>query len=141
MYGGEAGAGFGEREWSKYSCGLAMVVFQHPSQSLSASHKAVAALDRLVAGWKQDHVALALVISLSMEMLHVLTKGTLQRRFSKQNQLRQTLLFHRRPPTFRESVQIGTAYRQFQRFHTSNLHHTAKRLAELGVAIVQKIST
>jgi len=32
-----------KRVWSKYSCGLAMVVFQQASQSLSAAYRAGAA--------------------------------------------------------------------------------------------------
>jgi hypothetical protein len=81
----------------KYSSGLAMVVFQQANQSLSAAYRAGAAWHGWIGGQKQDHVAIALMISLGVEMLHVLPQCTMQRRFAKQNQLGQTLLFHRPP--------------------------------------------
>jgi hypothetical protein len=55
----------------KYSCGLAIVVFKHASQSLSAAYTA---WHGLMGGRKQDYVAFALMISLGV----VLAQCTMQ---------------------------------------------------------------
>jgi len=73
--------------WSKYSCGLARVVFEQPTQPFTALYRAV--ILAYWSGWrtKQD-VALPLVIALPMVMVHIFVEHLSQGVFAEQNQLR-----------------------------------------------------
>src|SRR4029450_2088507 len=76
--------------WSKNSCGVARVVFQEPSEPFATLNRAFV-LRVLADRRKEQDVALALMISLVMIMLHVLIEGATQGCFSKQNQPCETL--------------------------------------------------
>jgi hypothetical protein len=54
--------------WSKYSCGLAVVILQEAAQSLFAAHAARNAADVFLLAWKQQNVSFALMVPLLKEM-------------------------------------------------------------------------
>ena len=58
--------------WSKYSCGLSVIEFQEAAEALASLYIPRYFTDPILGRWKQDHVALALVISLRVEMIHVI---------------------------------------------------------------------
>src|SRR6266567_1457350 len=84
--------GLGYPVWSKNSCGFTLIVFEE-------APKPFATLNRAFTRWvvvdrrKEQDIALALMISLVMIMLHVFMQGTIERRFPKQDHPRETLLF------------------------------------------------
>jgi hypothetical protein len=69
---------------SKYSCGLAMIVFEQPTQPLPALDWPFTIIGGSAAG-KRHHVAQSLMTSLSMVMLNVLAQHMTQGAFTKQH--------------------------------------------------------
>jgi hypothetical protein len=67
--------------WSKNSCGFALVVFEEASKPFTIPNRAFM-FWVLADSRKEEHVALALMISLMMIMLHVLLEGVTQGCFS-----------------------------------------------------------
>ncbi len=57
--------------WSKNSCGISVITFQEGAEALASLDVPCHFTDPILGRWKQDHVALALVISLRVEMIHV----------------------------------------------------------------------
>jgi hypothetical protein len=72
-----------------------------------------------------------------MIMLDELSDCLAQRRFTKEDELRQTLAFDRAYPAFREGVQIGTAGWQCERLNGGRLKGVSKGSTELAAAIVE----
>src|SRR5262249_20692848 len=96
---------------SKNSCGFTLVVFEEDPKPFTTPNQACALCvpaDRR----KEQHIALALMISLVMKMGHVLCQRMLERRFPKQNEPRETLLLDRPHPALRIGVQIWRPRRQ-----------------------------
>ena len=58
--------------WSKNSCGLSVLKFQEATEALASLDVPCPFTDPILGLWKQDHVALAWVISLRVEMIHVI---------------------------------------------------------------------
>ena len=81
-----------------------MIVAQEPTQSLTAPNRSLAAAVRVPR--KQQDVALALVISLGMEMFDILAQRPSQRALAEQDHLRQALLLDRPHPAFRVGIQV-----------------------------------
>ena len=71
--------------WPKYSCGLALVVFQQPAKSLTTLQRAYT-YRILSARRKEQHIVLALMIALMMIMLHVLVERMPEGSCTKQHQ-------------------------------------------------------
>jgi hypothetical protein len=91
--------------WSKNSCGITRVVFQQPPEPFATPNRA-GVLCVVVDGRKEQHIALALMVPLVMKMLDILRQCMAERRFSTQDEPRQTLLFDRSHPALRVGVQI-----------------------------------
>jgi hypothetical protein len=70
------------------------VIFEQTAEAFSAVDRSRAATVGLVFGGKKQEVALALVIPLSVKVLHELTEGPPQRGFAEYDQFRKTLLLH-----------------------------------------------
>ncbi len=77
--------------WSKNSCGLSVVEFQEAAEALASLDVPCPFTDPIRGRGKQDHVALAWVISLRVEMIHVIFKEVAERAFSEKNHFRQEL--------------------------------------------------
>ena len=73
-------------------------------------------------------------------MYEILLQCSPQRRFSKQDQPRQTFFFDRSHPAFRIRVQIRARCWQSKRIHTSRPDQFSKRFAELRVTAMQQIA-
>ena len=72
---------------SKHLCGLTRVVFQEPPEPFTTLDRPLA-LRVLTERRKEQHVALALVISLMMIMRHILCQRMAERCFPKQDKPR-----------------------------------------------------
>ena len=70
--------------WSKNTCGFAFVVFQETPKPFATSNRAFICCV-LADRRKEEHVALALMISLVMIMRRVFIEDAIQRHFPKQN--------------------------------------------------------
>ena len=81
-------------------------------------------------------VALALVISLRVEVIHVILKAVAERAFSEKNYFRQELGLYRSNPAFAMGVQIWTPRRQCHRFDPDGLDDPVERCAELCISIM-----
>src|SRR5437879_4483659 len=75
---------------------------------------------------KQDPIVFALMVALPVVMFQILLQRSPQRRFSKQDQPRQTFFFDRPHPAFRVRVQIRAPCWQSKRIHTSRLDQFSK---------------
>ena len=75
---------------------LLMIIAQKPTQSLAAPHWPLALPIRHP--WKQQDVALPLVIPLGMEMVDIVAQRPPQRALAEQDHLGQTLLLDRSDP-------------------------------------------
>ena len=118
-----------EAVWSKNSCGLALIIFQQSSKPFATPDRAFVC--RVLADRrKEQHVTLALMIALVMIMLHVLTEGATQGRFSKQNHPRETFLLDRSHPPLRVGVQIRRPRWQGHPLDASLIDETLRRWAE-----------
>jgi len=100
--------------WSKNSCGFARVVFQEPPEPFTTLHRALA-LCVLADRRKEQNIALALMIPLVMKMRDILPQRMAERRFPKQDQPREALLFDRSDPPLRVGVGL---HRQLYRIGT-----------------------
>ena len=70
--------------WSKNSCGLSLVVFEQAAKSFTILNRAV--IPALWPGlWKEQHIALALMIALLVVMVHILVEHVPQGVFAEQN--------------------------------------------------------
>src|SRR5690349_17709316 len=97
---------------SKNSCGFTHIVFQEPPEPF-ATLDGACTLWLLADGRKEEHVVLSLVIPLVMKMLHILCQRMPERRFSKENEPRETLLLDRAHPALRVGVQIRRSWRKW----------------------------
>jgi len=70
--------------WSKYSCGFALVVFQEPSEPLTALNQAIMLAWEGRPREKQD-IVLPLMIALLMIMVYILIKHMPQRVLAEQH--------------------------------------------------------
>src|SRR5438105_4774019 len=93
------------------SCRLSIIVLEQSPQSFLASQRAFPHRPMLWQG-HQHHIALALVRALVMKMLHILRQRMAKRRFPKEDQPRETLLFNRSHPALRVGVQIWRPWRE-----------------------------
>ena len=92
------------------------VIFEQPAKPFTTLDQAISVA--LWSGWrKEQDIALALMISLMMKMLYILCQCIAERRFSEQDQLRQTLLLDRSHPALCIGIQIGTPGRQRYPLH------------------------
>jgi len=73
--------------WSKYSCGLAVVILQEAAQSLFAAQTARTASDDFLIPWKQQNVSSALMVPLLKEMGYIFSDRSAQRTLTKQHQV------------------------------------------------------
>ena len=76
---------------SQHSGGFALVVFQEPSEPFATLHRTLTPCG-LPNRRKEQDVALALVIALVMQVLHIVRQCMAQRRFPAQDHPRQTFL-------------------------------------------------
>src|SRR5262249_30016528 len=88
---------------------LLMVIAQQPTQSLPTSHGLLAA--DVCIQRKQQDIALALMIPLSVEVFDILSQRAPQRALTEQNHLGQALLLHRPDPALRIGIQVRAARR------------------------------
>ena len=77
--------------WSKNSCGFTLVVFEEASKPFATLNRAFM-FCVLADSRKEQDIPFPLMISLVMIIRQVFIEGATQRRFSKQNQPRETLL-------------------------------------------------
>jgi hypothetical protein len=81
--------------WPKYSCGLAIVVFQEPTEPLSALDRPFTIIGRLP-GTQRHHIAESLMTTFLMVMLDVLAQHMAQCAFPKQHHPRKHLTLRTR---------------------------------------------
>ena len=124
--------------WSKNSCGFACVVFQDPPEPFPALHGAFA-LRVLADRRKEQYVPLALVIPLVMNMRHLLRQRMAERRFSKQDQPRETLLLDRSDPALHVGVQIRRPRRQWHQLHAGCVNDVLKGRTVFPIPVVDEI--
>src|SRR5258708_24202313 len=124
---------------SNLSCGLPVVEFQQTSQPLSGLDFASGLTDPVRWHREQDHIPLALMVSLSVKMIRVLREHLPQGGLAEQDQFRQALLFYRSLPPLHIRIQIGTASWQFNCLDPDRLQDTSERRAEFCISIVQQI--
>jgi hypothetical protein len=72
-----------------------------------------------------------------LDELDELVQRTTQGGFAEQDQLGQTFLLGAPNPALRKSIQVRTARRQLNRFHTASCKRCPKHCAELLVPIMQ----
>src|SRR5467141_1365621 len=89
---------------------------------------------------KQNPIVFAMIVALPVVMFHILLQRSPQRRFSKQDQPRQTFLFDRPYPAFRVRAQIRASCWQSKWIHTSRLDQFSKGWAELRISVVPQIA-
>jgi hypothetical protein len=75
---------------------------------------------------KQDPIVFALMVALLVVMYDILLQRSPQRRFSTQDQPRQTFFFDRPHPAFRVRVQIRAPCWQSKRIHAPRLDQFSK---------------
>jgi hypothetical protein len=120
-------------------CRFPLVVLQQASQSFSTPHCSHLP-PWLRPGRKQDPIVFALMVALLVVMYDISLQRSPQRRFSKQDQPRQTFFFDRPYPAFRVRVQIRASCWQSKRMHASRLDQFSKGLAEFRVSVMQQIA-
>jgi len=106
-------------------CRFPLVVLQQAPQSFSTphcSHRPPCLRPRR----KQDPIVFALMVALLVVMYDILLQRSPQRRFSKEDQPRQTFFFDRPHPAFRVGVQIRASCWQSKRIHVSRLDQFSK---------------
>jgi hypothetical protein len=114
---------------SKNSCGVALVVFQKPTEPFATLYWTFT-LCVLAGHRKEQHVALPLMIPLVMKMLHVLRQRMAERRFPKQDEPRETLLLDRSDPALRVGVQVRRPRRQWHPFHPGCVDELLKKAGQ-----------
>ena len=95
------------RVWSKNSCGLSVIEFQEAAEALASLYIPRYFTDPILGRWKQDHVALALVISFRVEVIHVILKAVAERAFSEKNHFRQELVLYGSNPVLRHQILVA----------------------------------
>jgi hypothetical protein len=124
--------------WSKNSCGFPLIVFQEPAEPFATPNRACTLL-ALATGRKEQHIALSLMISLVMVMVHVLVEHMPKSTLAKQNHPRQDLVLDGAYPSFRIGVQIGAPRWQRDPLHACRIDDLLKRGAELAVSVVNEV--
>jgi hypothetical protein len=124
---------------SKVSCGLPVVEFQQASQPLSDLDLASGFTDPVSWHREQDHIPLALMVSLSVIIIRVLREHLPQGSLAEQDQFRQALLFYRSMPPLQIRIQIRTPWRQFNRLDPDRLQDPSERRAEFCISIMQQM--
>src|SRR6266446_5001592 len=124
---------------SKNSCGVALVVFQKPTEPFATLYWTFT-LCVLSGHRKEQHVALPLMIPLVMKMLHVLRQRMAERRFPTQDEPRETLLLDRSDPALRVGVQIRRPRRQWHPFHPGCIDELLKKAGQYFLKCFPKIS-
>ena len=109
----------------KLLCRFPLIVVQQAPQSFSTPHCSQVP-SCLQPRRKQDPIVFALMVALFVVMCEVLLQRSPQRRFSKQDQPRQTFFFDRPHPAFRVRVQIRASSWQSKRIHASRLEQFSK---------------
>jgi hypothetical protein len=71
--------------WSKNSCGLSLVVFEQATKPFTKLNRAVIPTLWPSGLWKEQDIALALMIALLVVMVHILVEHTPQGVFAEQN--------------------------------------------------------
>ena len=87
----------------------------------------------------KGNVVHALMIALMMKMRHILRQRMAERRFSKEDQPRETFLLDRAHPAFRVGVQVGRSGWQDDTLDTSLIDDLLKRSTEFGVAVMDEV--
>ena len=90
---------------------------------------------------QEQHVALALMISLVMIMGCVFRQGVVQRLFPKENQPCQALFLDGAHPALGVGIQVGRSGWQDHTLDTSHIDDVLKGSTELGVAVMDEILT
>src|SRR5499425_3491926 len=80
------------------------------------------------------------MVALLVVMYGILLQRSPQRRFSNQDQPRQTFFFDRPDPAFCIRVQIRASCWQSKRMHASRLDQFSKGFAELRISVMQQIA-
>src|SRR5213596_3292439 len=124
--------------WSKNSCGFARVVFQQPPKPFATLRRTLP-LCVLADGRKEQHVALLLVIPLMMIMCHILRQCMVERRFSKEDHPRETLLLDRSHPPLRVGVQIRRPRRQWHSLDSGRVDELLKGGAIFPVSVMDQV--
>ncbi len=88
----------------KNSCGLSVIEFQEAAEALASRDVPCPFTDPILGRSKQDHVALALMISFRVEMIHVVLKAVAKRAFSEKHYFRQELGLYRSNPVLRHQI-------------------------------------
>src|SRR5215472_5210251 len=78
--------------------------------------------------------------ALLVVMQQILLQGSPQRRFSNQDQPRQTFFFDRLHPAFCVRVQIRASCWQSKRLHAFRFDQFSKGFAELHISVMQQIA-
>src|SRR5262245_21051845 len=93
----------------------------------------------LAGGGKELDIRLALMIALVMIMLHIFMERMLEGRFPKQDQPRQTFLFHRAHPALRISVQIRRSRWPWYPVHAACVDELLKGRAVFAVPVMDEV--
>src|SRR5262245_34554039 len=123
---------------SKNSCGFTHIVFQEPPKPFATLDRACT-LWVLADGRKEEHVVLPLVIPLVMKMLHVLCQRMPERRFSKEDKPRETLLLDRAHPALRVGVQIRRPWRERHPRDPGCVNDVLKGWAVFPIPVVDEV--
>src|SRR6266540_1573211 len=119
-------------------CSLACVVSQQPAQPFTTLYGAFT-LCVLADRRKEQHVALALMISLVMIMVHILLEHLPEGAFTKEHEPRHGLLLDRSYPPLRIGTEIRRPRRQWHSLHPSLIDKTLKRRVEFIVSVMDEI--
>src|SRR5262249_39031757 len=87
----------------------------------------------------QHHIAFALVRALVMKMLHIFRQRMAERRFPKEDQPRETLLFNRSYPPLRIRIEVWRPRRERHPRPTSIINEPLKCWTVLPVSIMDEI--
>ena len=77
--------------------------------------------------WKQDQVAFTLVIPFRMVVIYVVLQAVTEGTFTEEDHFRQELGFNRSDPAFAMSVQVWTAWWQFDGLDADSFEDSIKR--------------
>ena len=77
--------------------------------------------------WKEDHVACTLMVSFPMEVIDEVLQAVAKRALTKEDHFRQELRLDRSDPAFAMSVQVWTAWWQFDGLDADSFEDSIKR--------------
>jgi len=120
------------------SCRIAIVVLEEspePFTTLDGIMRPLTVIGRRY----QYHIPLALMGAFLVIMGSIHGERMPQRALSKQDQARQTLLFHRAYPPLGVGIQIGRPRRERHTLHSSIINDPLKGRTELPIAVVDKV--